>query len=783
MRGRLDQEGDGGGGSTTSLVPIDHENESNLEGPGAIPPSSTSQMIHQPVAPGLPQSSNLSAIPQNPPAAHDRPEETKSRIDTTNLLSPVLQLNGQEVGPRSPSRPRTPSAVEVEDPEGNKVFIFQDNDLTNARASATARDTPKSLYSQPKSGSEHSFASIQTVNDLGFSRQETAKTTAIWSPESLHPNRVHATSGIASPDQPGDESGGIPVAAQTKLSALPRLNKLLRWFCCPKPKDPAQTRLNKLLRGFYCKPGDSARLKFIPISDIERCLSEENVQDVLRQEIPRANLDELTKRICGVPSRRRLFAILVLGNKTSCIKCLIDSDIDDSDLPFVIVSQASSSESVYTRTGKRIKCFDDWDDSEIEWLLGQQHAVACPFFDLGSGDLFFYDLPNDAVLPFVEAELAGEGGEAKVQKVLIHPAHHNFPGQAGVEKQYFAVRTLKTENKREYEAEVEILRRFSGQNKSHPHLVRLLLTYQHGKSFHMVFPWANGNLCDFWKTNNPPERGHALACWMLSQCHGIADGIREIHGEIPDSGLGPDDNLKNTGRHGDIKPENILWFKGHNGSEDHLRITDFGFSVFHRYVSRSRDQVPRGGSPSYRAPECDLPRATISVKFDIWTLGCLFLDFITWYLLGLEADEIFTDARVKEDKTVPVHSYMYPWLAEDKFFILSVSGDNSSVVATLKTSVLEWMDKLRALDHCPRFAHDFIRIIHQGLLHPDKAARWDGRKTVDELAKILDKCRNSEEYCVEPYKSRDGPLEAFTFIVCGSTSQREAKTTNLTTHF
>jgi len=82
-----------------------------------------------------------------------------------------------------------------------------------------------------------------------------------------------------------------------------------------------------------------------------------------------------------------------------------------------------------------------------------------------------------------------------------------------------------------------------------------------------------------------------------------------------------------------------------------------------------------GFSPSYRPPDCDLPGVNISVKYDIWTLGCLFLDFLTWYLLGFNAVETeFSGARVAEESMQntgsqhisPDKFFKYP---VDKFFI------------------------------------------------------------------------------------------------------------------
>ena len=173
---------------------------------------------------------------------------------------------------------------------------------------------------------------------------------------------------------------------------------------------------------------------------------------------------------------------------------------------------------------------------------------------------------------------------------------------------------------------------------------------------------------------------------MLTQCFGIADGLQRIHGNVDVAGLKLND--KNTGRHGDIKAENILWFRRHNHTDNHLLICDFGLSRFHSILSQSVKTLP-GYSPSYRPPECDLQRMKFSVRYDIWTLGCLLLDFLTWYLRGWKAvDTEFIEARLRDEGWVPFNSRSAPderQFFEDKFY--KQSSDGRTVSAQLKPSV------------------------------------------------------------------------------------------------
>lgn len=64
-----------------------------------------------------------------------------------------------------------------------------------------------------------------------------------------------------------------------------------------------------------------------------------------------------------------------------------------------------------------------------------------------------------------------------------------------------------------------------------------------------------------------------------------------------------------------------------------LVIADFGLMAFHRCQSRSL--VPGAklhGTPAYAPPEWQL-NYQISRSYDIWSLGCVYLEFITWIVV------------------------------------------------------------------------------------------------------------------------------------------------------
>jgi len=165
-----------------------------------------------------------------------------------------------------------------------------------------------------------------------------------------------------------------------------------------------------------------------------------------------------------------------------------------------------------------------------------------------------------------------------------------------------------------------------------------------------------------------PKLSITAGLWFTTQNLGLADGLRKIHGT--DTGQNVD---RVYGRHGDLKPENILWFKspspGVNDSDAELgvlQISDFGLARFHRTASSTKTNARAVAfSPTYRPPECDVGDRLVSQSYDIWSLGCLILEFTTWYLMGWNEVETFSRKRTEKVGT-PVK--------EDEFFGV-VTGD------------------------------------------------------------------------------------------------------------
>lgn len=247
-----------------------------------------------------------------------------------------------------------------------------------------------------------------------------------------------------------------------------------------------------------------------------------------------------------------------------------------------------------------------------------------------------------------------------------------------------------------FKQEVWALRLMSANKHQNNFVIEIYCTFKKGDHFYMIFPWADGNLREFWEENPSPAPSEDLARWMAKQFHGIADGLNAIHtlphynSVLRRARLNSRDPKMMTlvGRHGDIKPENILRFGGDTSTNNHswgiLKISDFGLADIHRKVSeRVQPQAILAKTPTYRAPESDgKDDECVAPPYDIWTLGCLYLEFITWYLLGFDAvNNEFCDLRIAD--------HINKKWEEDTFFDRSLEGK-----PIVKASVMNVSEKL-----------------------------------------------------------------------------------------
>jgi len=278
-----------------------------------------------------------------------------------------------------------------------------------------------------------------------------------------------------------------------------------------------------------------------------------------------------------------------------------------------------------------------------------------------------------------------------------------------------------------------------------------------------MFPYASANLRKYWEDRPKPEFDEQTVMWCLKQMKGLASALQLIHhfrvsialdvhgaGNIRQKGdvnLSVKKGEEMFGRHGDIKPENILWFKQASETDDEmgvLQIADFGLGRFHGRDSKS-GLDPDGifSSPTYEPPECKLRRA-VSRAYDIWSLGCVYLEFITWLLKGNDEIAGFADYRGKERESMPLN--------DDNFFTI-----HKGPSATVRDEVVSWVNDLHNHENCSAVIHDLLNLTMEQLLIINSEDRTKAVELDKELKHMVDRAELDKDYLLTPKPGQHKP--------------------------
>ncbi|KAK6206648.1 hypothetical protein LQW54_007600 [Pestalotiopsis sp. IQ-011] len=511
--------------------------------------------------------------------------------------------------------------------------------------------------------------------------------------------------------------------------------------------------------------------EYLPIDKFDAIFSPEAVKLLIKAppEMLAGDLQHRLDHITGFNANQsflRILATLVMVKNVSHIWKFIEKNVGDGDMP--IRREPVSSGGLTTRHDRKVPdFFGDWERNDVELFYIYQRFFFVPFFDIREEQLYEYQFSNEVTLPWQEYEAKTSGGSGVIHRVQIHPKHFKFPnltenhqscnGQTSADHQDaesdqrpvdFALKEIYVPDRDAYKQELRALEKSFGSKQNDRHLIKLLLTFQHGEKCYLLFEWADGNLEEFWEVSKNSVR--ISDSWAANQCLGLATALKRIHGLMTwqkerrkAKGLGAPHDIE-WGRHGDIKPRNILWFKSYGSDCHHLVISDLGLTQFHTESSRSAVPISRisGYTRAYRPPEMDLGYR-ISQNYDLWSLGCVFLEFCIWYVFDASKVQKFEDMRVQQDRS-EISGFQ-----EGKFF--NIAGESGQRKAVLKPIVKEVIRKLREADECTQFVRKILRLVEHEMLQvePDK------RNKIDLICRELQDIKNSSSF-----KDAESPLQS-----------------------
>jgi serine/threonine protein kinase len=170
----------------------------------------------------------------------------------------------------------------------------------------------------------------------------------------------------------------------------------------------------------------------------------------------------------------------------------------------------------------------------------------------------------------------------------------------------------------------------------HLHIMYSLDNWTTAEAAFMLFPLAIGDLRTFLGGERPACLTDELVNWASEQIRGVCDALSYIHEHVYEE---MDKTIvKRIGFHHDLKPANILLFESGNGDHGPIwKIGDFGSgAVKYTHLSEVPEFFNRKastGDPTYSAPEY-LVSGKVSRPKDIWSLGCIFVEVLVWFLVS-----------------------------------------------------------------------------------------------------------------------------------------------------
>ncbi|KAF2999572.1 hypothetical protein E8E14_003926 [Neopestalotiopsis sp. 37M] len=525
-------------------------------------------------------------------------------------------------------------------------------------------------------------------------------------------------------------------------------------------------------------PGEAKARFFLPRNRLVEILTPERVLVVISnlsgsKQLCKEDQKTFADAVChGDQSTKKsvkLLAALLCSDLEDKFYSLVQRGVSDMCLPPTTEGQGKLKSMLCQNCSAEHSYLHNSSHRRLRQFYTSAYALNAPYFKRleqkgqESNPHAHYIFSNEDVLPVVgnnysKNKTSGssttmavgpsgdhEGGFSTVTQVVFHNDHFELGSQKGEKYETFAIKQLITTNPEDFKKEVAPLLRLN--DDSNQNFVKLLATFEirneNGPTkYYLIFPWADGTLWDFWQLHDGVASRNMLPPWMADQCYRLALALQSFHNErnnqLKESPSGTENDTELFGRHGDIKAENILWF----ARQQELVLNDFGLARLHTKFSRSiQDPKAMARTETYRAPEFDMPNGKISRSSDIFSLGCAFLEFVTWCMEGHHsASEEFVNQRMELD---PENGF-----ETDTFF--RVEDRSGGKFAVIKSTVTEWIEELRKRPHCSNYINDFLELIESHMLEPEPKTRWECSQVVKRLEVISQTCRVDTSYWKEP---------------------------------
>ncbi|KAI1179909.1 kinase-like domain-containing protein [Nemania sp. FL0916] len=250
---------------------------------------------------------------------------------------------------------------------------------------------------------------------------------------------------------------------------------------------------------------------------------------------------------------------------------------------------------------------------------------------------------DKTILPIIGVEQIGTGAFGEVEKISIPSSEQHFIDDEAELVQLVRKRLKDKNTIQEFEREETCLRLLN--QLQHPNIISFWGSYTYQGEYNFLFPYHGMDLRTFLQS----ELRYADFQWdftFYSALAGLASALSKTHN--PE--LNPIDHdvyFEAIGYHHDIRPPNILV------SSDTFILADFGLGNLKLAEALLSHTPYKSISGDYIAPECtdmDENAQRVNRAIDVWAMGCLIAEVVTYMLKGKQGLESFRKQRLTEGR-------------------------------------------------------------------------------------------------------------------------------------
>ncbi|GIK06306.1 hypothetical protein Aspvir_001953 [Aspergillus viridinutans] len=408
---------------------------------------------------------------------------------------------------------------------------------------------------------------------------------------------------------------------------------------------------------------------------------------------------------------QRCFAILVDIGINDYIWALLQSSMKDCHLPISreqFLEKFKSTVSPTVRSGSKnpstSRSGGPMERDRLQKLADmfclRQREYLAPILHEGS-----HYGSEDGIMPFLRIEKTFYSYDDESLFVHVHPAHHDL-GVENVDAGYqVALRSLKIDA---IGPDNQFLMSDDPSGIEILHLLRAIASYRQWEQggtpqpIRLIFPILGPNLDDVWRQSLVTDSSRQFLRFCLYQMTGIAEALAFVVQSDPEERF---ISLRQ------ITPSSIQWCK-HSLST--FQSGTLRLDLRTLIADQSKGPV-RQSEEAYRAPY-EAEGDDVLIYDCVWSLGCIFFEFLIWAVMGSTNLQKFREARGG---------------ANAPFYSKTSSSDNYQGFE-VSPEVCRWGDMLLNEPELPPEVRRFSEYLLQHVLVVDPSARVSARQLASE---------------------------------------------------